>query len=137
VRARRCQSMGGANYQADNATFICLRRGLGLKDGPGSTRAATVSAWLGCGRLLSPSARTGLADLALQAKVGQTVGCSTFTCRVKPAILRVADGERINPREECAFAPTQETTSTRTTSMELLNHPPCRATRDIHGMISK
>ena len=28
--------MGGANYQADNAAFICLR----LKDGPGSTRAA-------------------------------------------------------------------------------------------------
>ena len=31
------------------------------------------------------------------AKVGQTVGCSTFTRRAKPATRRVADGERMNP----------------------------------------
>ena len=35
--------------------------GLGLKDGPGSARAATVSAWLRQGFILSPSARTGQA----------------------------------------------------------------------------
>ena len=51
------------------------------------------------GFILSPSARTGLADLAPRAKVGQTVGCSTFTRGAKPATQRVADGERMNPRE--------------------------------------
>ena len=39
--------------------FLCLRRGLRLKDGPGSARAATVSVWLRRGFILSPSARTG------------------------------------------------------------------------------
>jgi hypothetical protein len=53
----------------------------------------------GVGVILSPSARTGPADLAPQAKVGQTVGCSTFTCGAKPAPWRVADGERMNPPE--------------------------------------
>jgi hypothetical protein len=53
----------------------------------------------GVGFILSPSARTGLADLALLVKVGQTVGCSTFTRGAKPATRRVADGERMNPRE--------------------------------------
>jgi len=51
----------------------------------------------GWGVIPSPSARTGLADLAPRAKVGQTVGCSTFTRRAKPATQRVADGERMNP----------------------------------------
>jgi hypothetical protein len=37
------------------------------------------------GFTLSPSARTGLADLAPRAKVVQTVVCSTFTRGVKPA----------------------------------------------------
>ena len=46
---------------------------------------ATVSVWLRQGFTLSPSARTGLADLAPRAKVGQTVGCSTFTHGAKPA----------------------------------------------------
>jgi hypothetical protein len=77
----------------------CLRRGLRLKDGPGSAKAATVSVWLSQGFILSPSARTGLADLAPRAKVGQTVGCSTFARGAKPATRRVADGERMNPRE--------------------------------------
>jgi hypothetical protein len=39
--------------------FLCLRRGLGLKDGPGSARAAPVSVLLRQGFILSPSARTG------------------------------------------------------------------------------
>src|SRR5689334_9791736 len=52
------------------------------------------------GVILSPSARTGLADLAPEAKVGQTVGCSTFTRGAKPATRRVADGERMNPGEK-------------------------------------
>jgi hypothetical protein len=38
---------------------LCLRRGLGLKDGPGSARAAPVSVLLRQGFILSPSARTG------------------------------------------------------------------------------
>jgi hypothetical protein len=37
----------------------CLRRGLRLKDGPGSARAVTVRVWLRWGFILSPSARTG------------------------------------------------------------------------------
>jgi hypothetical protein len=58
--------------------------------------------------ILSPSARTGLADLAPRAKVGQTVGCSTFTRGAKPATRRVADGERMNPQGKGgAFAPIQ------------------------------
>ena len=95
-----------------------LRRGLGVKDGPGSARAAAVSVglrWWG-----SPSRhRPGqvLADLASWAKVVQTVGCSTFTHEAKPATRRVADGERMNPRGKGgAYAPIQGTTSTRTTS---------------------
>jgi hypothetical protein len=43
-----------------------------------------------------------LADLALRAKVVQTVVCSTFTRRAKPATQRVADGERMNPQGEVA-----------------------------------
>jgi hypothetical protein len=47
-----------------------------------------------------------LADLAPRAKVVQTVGCSTFTRRAKPATRRVADGERMNPQGKGgAFAP--------------------------------
>jgi hypothetical protein len=47
-----------------------------------------------------------LADLARRAKVVQTVGCSTFTRRAKPATRRVADGERMNPPGRSgAFAP--------------------------------
>jgi hypothetical protein len=93
----------------------CLRRGLRLKGGPGSAGAATVSAWLRWGCILSPSARTGLADSAPRAKVGQTVGCSTVTRGAKPATRRVADGERMNPRGRVA-RPRQyrKTTSTRT-----------------------
>ena len=60
---------------------------------------AFVSVWLGWGFILSPSARTGLADLVPRAKVVQTVGCSTFTHGAKPATRRVAEGERMNPRE--------------------------------------
>jgi hypothetical protein len=40
-----------------------------------------------------------LADLAPRAKVVQTAVCSTFTRGAKPATRRVADGERMNPRE--------------------------------------
>ena len=70
--------------------------------------------------ILSPSARTGLADLAPRAKVGQTVGCSTFTRGAKPATRRVADGERMNPQgKERAYAPMQKTISIRTVSAEL------------------
>jgi hypothetical protein len=47
----------GPDSQADSTTFFCLRRGLRLKDGPGSARAATVSAWLRQGFILLPSAR--------------------------------------------------------------------------------
>jgi hypothetical protein len=71
-----------------------------------SARAAAVSVGLGWGFILSPSARTGLADLAPWAKVVQTVVCSTFTRGAKPATRRVADGERMNPRGKGgAFAP--------------------------------
>ena len=74
----------------------------------------TVRVWLRCEFILSPSARTGLADLAPRAKVVQTVVCSTFTRGAKPATRRVADGERMNPQGKGgAYAPTQETTSTR------------------------
>src|SRR5690348_15558030 len=84
----------------------CLRRSLRLKDGPGSARATTVIVWLMQGFILSPSARTVLADLTLRAKVVQTVVCSTFTRRAKPATRRVADGERMNPQGKGgAFAP--------------------------------
>ncbi len=72
------------------------------------------------GFTLSPSARTGLADLAPRAKVGQTVGCSTFTRGAKPATRRVADGERMNTQgKERAYAPMQKTMSTRAMSAEL------------------
>ena len=103
--------------QADSTTFFCLRRGLRLKDGPGSARAAPVSAWLRQGFILSPSARTGLADSAPRAKVGQTVGCSTFTRGAKPATQRVADGERMTPPRRGVARTRQyrETTSTRAT----------------------
>jgi hypothetical protein len=37
--------------------------------------------------------------LASRAKVVQTVVGSTFTRGAKPATRRVADGERMNPRE--------------------------------------
>jgi len=40
-------------------SILCLRRGLRLKDGPGSARASTVGVWLRLGFTLSPSARTG------------------------------------------------------------------------------
>ena len=70
-------------------------------------RAATVSVWLRWGFTLSPSAGTGLADLAPRAKVVQTVVCSTFARGAKPATRKVADGERMNPRGRAgAFAPT-------------------------------
>jgi len=66
------------------------------------------------------SARTGLADLAPRAKVGQTVGCSTFIRGAKPATRRVADGERMNPQgKERAYATMQKTMSTRAMSAEL------------------
>ena len=60
----------------------------------------------GVGFILSPSARTGLADLAPWAKVVQTMGCSTFTHGAKPATRRVADDERMNLQGNGgAFAP--------------------------------
>ena len=72
------------------------------------------------GLMLSPSARTGLADLAPRAKVGQTAGCSTFIRGAKPATRRVADGERVNPQgKERAYAPMQKTMSTRAMRAEL------------------
>jgi hypothetical protein len=63
--------------------------------------------WLRSGRAIpSPSARRGLAALAPRAKVGQTVGCSTFTRGAKPATRRVADGDGMTrPREVRAYAP--------------------------------
>jgi hypothetical protein len=48
-------------------------------------KSSRCQCWLRWGFILSPSARTGLADLALRAK---------------PATRRVADGERMNPREK-------------------------------------
>ena len=64
----------------------------------------------GMGLILSPAARTGLADWAHRAKVIQTVGCSTFTRWAKLATRKVADGERMNTGKEwrvrantCAF----------------------------------
>jgi hypothetical protein len=59
-----------------------------------------LSVWLRKGFILGPLARTGLADSAPRVKVGQTVGCSTFTRGAKPATRRVADGERMNPLGE-------------------------------------
>ena len=45
------------------------------------------------------------------------MGCSTFTRGAKSATRRVADGERMSPPGKGgAFAPIQETTSTRATS---------------------
>jgi hypothetical protein len=67
----------------------------------------TVSGWLMQGFILSPSARTGPADLAPWAKVVQTVGCSTFTHGAK---ARYPEGGRRREdepvREGGAFAPT-------------------------------
>ena len=55
-----------------------------------------------------------LADLALRAKVGQTVECSAFTRGAKPATRKVADGERMNPRGWWRIThQMQEQTSTR------------------------
>jgi hypothetical protein len=116
--------------------FIRLRRGLGLKDGPESARAATVSVWLRWGFILSPSARTGLADLAPRVKVVQTVVCSTFTRGAKPATRRVADGERMNPPGKGgAFAPVQNddehlpgrTREAAAPYPASMGSPPCRA----------
>ena len=91
--------------QADTAAFICLRRGLRLKDGPGSARAATVSAWLGGVHPLAIG-QDRPSRLRPRAKLGQTVGCSTFTRGAEPATRRVADGERMNHlRKVGAFAP--------------------------------
>ena len=117
--------------------LYCLRRGLGLKDGPGSARASTVSVWL---RWWGSSSRHRpgqvLADLAPRAKVVQTVGCSTFTRGAKPATRRVADGERMNPQGKGwrVRADTKETSSTRATSTWRTVHagarapvPPCMA----------
>jgi hypothetical protein len=73
------RSLNATDSQADSIASYCLRRGLRLKDGPGSARASAVGAGLRWGFILSPSARTGLADLAPWAKVVQTVVCSTFT----------------------------------------------------------
>ena len=56
---------------------------------------------IGLGGASSSRHRPGqvLADSAPRAKVVQTVVCSTFTRGAKPATRRVADGERMNPRE--------------------------------------
>ena len=84
--------------------LYCLRRGLRLKDGPGSARAATVSAWLRQGFILSPSVRTGPSGRG-PAGEGRSDGgvCSTFTRGATPAATRrVADGERMNPPGESA-----------------------------------
>ena len=51
--------MSGLKSRRSVPLLCCLRRGLRLKDGPGSARAATVSVWLRWGFILSPSARTG------------------------------------------------------------------------------
>ena len=79
-------------------------------------RPLSVLGWVGGS---SSRHRPGqvLADLAPRAKVVQTVVCSTFTRGAKPATRRVADGERMNPQGKGgAYAPMQETTSTRATS---------------------
>jgi hypothetical protein len=78
------------------------------------------------GFIPSPSARTGLADLALRAKVVQTVVCSTFTRRAKPATQRVADGEGMNPGKGGAYAPIPKVDEHQ--DDEHLNSPGC--TRD-------
>ena len=67
--------------------LYCLRRGLGLGDGPREKQRTTLSAW-GGGFIPSPSARTRLADLA--------------------STRRVADGEGMNPAVSGASAPIQE-----------------------------
>jgi hypothetical protein len=88
TRTPRSESMTSGCGQPSKLTVPlrhCLRRGLRLKDGPGSARAATVSVWLRWG----------------------------FTHGAKPATRRVADGERMNlPGKGGASAPIQETTST-------------------------
>jgi hypothetical protein len=64
--------------------------------------------------ILSPSARTGPSRLGPAGEGRSDSGCSTFTRRAKPATRRVADGERMNPPGKGgAYAPIQETTSTR------------------------
>jgi len=71
-------------------------RGLRFEDGRGraDTRAAV---WLRLLRsILSPSARTGLADQSPRAKVVRPAGRSTLTRGLSPATRRVADGERMN-----------------------------------------
>ena len=74
-----------------------LIAGVWIMDGPEvQERPLSVLGWGGDS---SSRHRPGqvLADLALGVKVVQTVGCSTFTPRAKPATRRVADGERMNP----------------------------------------
>jgi hypothetical protein len=74
---------------------------------------------LGSGRDSPSRHRPGqvLADLALRAKAVQTVLCSTFTHGAKPATRRLADGERMNPRERVARTRLdRQTMSTRASS---------------------
>src|ERR1022692_2972477 len=94
----------GRGRDADGATPLLPPAGPQAQGWTGKSRTATVSVWLKWGGILAPSARTGLADLAPGVKVVQTVVCSTFTPGAKPAPRRVADGERMNPPRECAFA---------------------------------
>ena len=57
-RSGSCYGSEGWGFESLRARQVeghfCLRRGLGLKDGPGSARAAIVSVGLGWGFILSP-----------------------------------------------------------------------------------
>jgi len=64
----------------------------------------------------SQSQCVSLQALAPRAKVVQTVVCSTFARKAKPATRRVADSERMNPGTGCWSALIPKTASTWTTS---------------------
>jgi hypothetical protein len=113
-----------------------LRRGLRLKDGPGSARAATVSVGLRWGFTLSPSARTGPSRLG-PAGEGRSDG---GVLHLRPrGQARYPEGGRRREDEPLREgwrirASTEETSSTRATSTWRTVHagarapvPPCMA----------
>jgi hypothetical protein len=95
----------------------CLRRGLRLKDGPGSARAATVSVGLRQGFILSPSARTGPGRLGPAGEGRSDGGVLHLHPRGQ---ARYPEGGRRREDEPLGegwrIRAKQETTSTRATS---------------------
>ena len=95
----------------------CLRRGLRLKDGPGSARAATVSVGLRQGFILSPSARTGPSRLGPAGEGRSDGGVLHLHPRGQ---ARYPEGGRRREDEPLGegwrIRAKQETTSTRATS---------------------